>query len=97
MLLCLVSLTPYQPQKGMLSFQVAAASLLLFVLPCTAALLPTYAKALSYDADPTYWASEEGVGHFSQWSKATKRQFVDDVRAGKAQDWVLVMGNEGGG
>lgn len=40
---------------------------------------------------------EEGVGHFSAWSKDTKRSFIDDVREGKAQDWTIVMGNEGGG
>lgn len=41
--------------------------------------------------DELYWSKEEGVGHFSEWSKAQKRNFVDDVRAGKAGDWILVM------
>lgn len=54
-------------------------------------------KELRYDSDPTYWTFEEGVGHFSEWSKSTKRDFIDDVRAGKADEWVVVMGNEGGG
>jgi len=44
-----------------------------------------------------YWSKEEGVGHFSEWSKATKRNFIDDVNAGKAANWTVVMGNEGGG
>lgn len=44
-----------------------------------------------------YWSKEEGVGHFSEWSKATKRSFIDDVNAGKAGNWTVVMGNEGGG
>lgn len=56
----------------------------------------TYDRSFSYDVDPTYWNLEEGVGHFSEWSKSTKRQFVDEIRAGKASEWVVVMGNEGG-
>jgi hypothetical protein len=64
---------------------------------CGLALQPTYRAALAYDDDPTYWTAEEGVGHFSEWSKDTKRTFIDEVRDGKASEWVIVMGNEGGG
>lgn len=55
----------------------------------------TYNELNSYDVEKDYW-SLEGVGHFSEWSKSTKRQFVDEVRAGRASEWVVVMGNEGG-
>jgi exopolyphosphatase len=37
-----------------------------------------------------------GVGHFSEWSRATKRAFLMDWQAGKASEWTIVMGNEGG-
>ncbi|PWZ00999.1 hypothetical protein BCV70DRAFT_199361 [Testicularia cyperi] len=43
-----------------------------------------------------YWSLEEGVGHFSEWSKATKRAFLADWEQGKAGEWTVVMGNEGG-
>lgn len=62
-----------------------------------ASFLPSYAEGPAYDVDPSYWAAEEGVGHFSEWSKSTKRNFIDGVRGGNASEWVIVMGNEGGG
>lgn len=37
-----------------------------------------------------------GVGHFSEWSRATKKAFLMDWQAGKASEWTIVMGNEGG-
>ncbi|KAL1603557.1 hypothetical protein SLS60_005145 [Paraconiothyrium brasiliense] len=37
-----------------------------------------------------------GVGHFSEWSRATKKQFLVDWQAGKQSEWVFVMGNEAG-
>lgn len=43
-----------------------------------------------------YWTKEEGVGHFSEWSKATKLAFLDDWVKGKGHEWTLVQGNEGG-
>ncbi|GAC97329.1 endoplasmic reticulum mannosyl-oligosaccharide 1,2-alpha-mannosidase [Pseudozyma hubeiensis SY62] len=43
-----------------------------------------------------YWTQEEGVGHFSEWSKATKLAFLSDWVHGKAHEWTLVQGNEGG-
>ncbi|SNX82332.1 related to PPX1 - Exopolyphosphatase [Melanopsichium pennsylvanicum] len=45
---------------------------------------------------PEYWKYEEGVGHFSEWSKATKLAFLSDWVLGKASEWTVVMGNEGG-
>lgn len=74
---------------------------LLAALPllCSSTFLPTYVDTSegSKVTEFSYDTFEEGVGHFSEWSKSTKRDFIDDVRAGKAQDWVIVMGNEGGG
>ncbi|POS78255.1 hypothetical protein DHEL01_v203363 [Diaporthe helianthi] len=39
---------------------------------------------------------EIGVGHLSEWSRANKKQFLIDWQAGKASNWVIVQGNEGG-
>ncbi|KAF2709515.1 DHH phosphoesterase [Pleomassaria siparia CBS 279.74] len=39
---------------------------------------------------------EKGIGHFSEWSRATKREFLIDWQAGKESEWTLVQGNEGG-
>lgn len=37
-----------------------------------------------------------GVGHFSEWSREIKREFLIDWQGGQASEWVIVMGNEGG-
>jgi exopolyphosphatase len=37
-----------------------------------------------------------GVGHFSEWSRATKKEFLIDWQAGKESEWTLVQGNEAG-
>lgn len=37
-----------------------------------------------------------GVGHFSEWSRATKKEFLVDWQANKESDWIIVQGNEGG-
>ncbi|VUC28416.1 unnamed protein product [Clonostachys rosea] len=37
-----------------------------------------------------------GVGHFSQWSRENKRQFLIDWQQGRSAEWILVQGNEGG-
>lgn len=39
----------------------------------------------------------EGTGHLSQWSKGVKHDFLAALESNSAQDWTLVMGNEGGG
>lgn len=39
---------------------------------------------------------EPGVGHFSEWSRQTKKEFLIDWQSGKMADWTLVQGNEGG-
>lgn len=41
-------------------------------------------------------AKETGVGHFSEWSRETKRQFLIDWQAGRSSEWIIVQGNEGG-
>lgn len=53
-----------------------------------------FASGMVRPAD--YWTKEEGVGHFSEWSKATKLAFLSDWVKGKADEWTIVMGNEGG-
>ncbi|KAF2730473.1 hypothetical protein EJ04DRAFT_473758 [Polyplosphaeria fusca] len=37
-----------------------------------------------------------GVGHFSEWSRATKKEFLIDWQAGREDKWIFVQGNEGG-
>ncbi|CAK3950816.1 DHH phosphoesterase [Lecanosticta acicola] len=39
---------------------------------------------------------ETGVGHFSEWSRATKKDFLIDWQAGRSSKWIIVQGNEGG-
>ncbi|KAF3353681.1 Pre-rRNA-processing protein PNO1 [Verticillium dahliae VDG1] len=39
---------------------------------------------------------ETGVGHFSKWSRETKRRFLIDWQAGRSSEWIIVQGNEGG-
>ena len=39
---------------------------------------------------------EDGVGHFSEWSRETKREFLVDWQASKESEWIIVLGNEGG-
>ncbi|GAB7363059.1 hypothetical protein MBLNU230_g3352t1 [Neophaeotheca triangularis] len=45
------------------------------------------------DVMPEY---REGVGHFSEWCRETKKEFLVDWQLGRASDWILVQGNEGG-
>ncbi|KAK8007895.1 hypothetical protein PG989_001885 [Apiospora arundinis] len=39
---------------------------------------------------------ETGVGHFSEWSRENKRQFLIDWQNDRSSDWTIVQGNEGG-
>jgi hypothetical protein len=41
--------------------------------------------------------SQNGTGHFSDWSRQTKLEFLQALSSNQANDWVLVMGNEAGG
>ncbi|KAF1836720.1 DHH phosphoesterase [Decorospora gaudefroyi] len=47
-------------------------------------------------ASTKHTANPLGVGHFSEWSRATKKQFLVDWQNGKASEWTIVEGNEGG-
>lgn len=38
----------------------------------------------------------KGVGHFSEWSRETKKHFLIDWQAGKEAEWTIVQGNEAG-
>ena len=37
-----------------------------------------------------------GVGHFSEWAREAKEEFLKDLKNDEAHGWTLVMGNEGG-
>lgn len=41
--------------------------------------------------------NETGVGHFSEWSRSVKSDFLEALRQNNAQDWTVVCGNEAGG
>ena len=41
-------------------------------------------------------AIETGVGHFSEWSRETKKEFLIDWQEGRVSEWIIVQGNEGG-
>ena len=45
---------------------------------------------------PPHIDFEKGVGHFSEWSRETKKQFLIDWQDSKESEWILVLGNEGG-
>lgn len=38
----------------------------------------------------------KGVGHFSEWSRQTKKEFLIDWQAGDESKWTIVQGNEAG-
>lgn len=40
--------------------------------------------------------SSLGVGHFSEWSRETKKRFLIDWQAGREAEWSIVQGNEAG-
>lgn len=46
--------------------------------------------------DGVRYHKEKGVGHFSEWSRDTKREFLIDWQAGKESEWTIVQGNEAG-
>ncbi|KAK5164515.1 uncharacterized protein LTR77_009721 [Saxophila tyrrhenica] len=39
---------------------------------------------------------DSGVGHFSEWSRQTKKEFLMEWQEDKAHEWIFVMGNEAG-
>lgn len=80
------------------------------IMKPTRALLSGLAAASNVAAALQYGASQQtvldasakqpvkhvGVGHFSEWSRQTKKEFLIDWQAGKESEWILVQGNEGG-
>lgn len=56
---------------------------------------PLNAKT-SYDSDSEYTATF-GASHLSEWCAESKQHFLRDLKNNKAQDWVVVTGNEAGG
>jgi exopolyphosphatase len=60
----------------------------------TTAAYPKHAKRQAQV--PISTTHRPGVGHFSEWSRATKKEFLIDWQAGKESEWTFVMGNEGG-
>ena len=47
-------------------------------------------------AAPQSITLDEGVGHFSEWSRGTKKDFLIDWQNSRESEWILVLGNEGG-
>lgn len=50
----------------------------------------------AYDSDNEYEATF-GASHLSEWCALSKKHFLSDLKKNKAQDWVVVTGNEAGG
>lgn len=76
---------------------------------CSSLLLPSLVQGAPKPRDeaqqqallpPTqihpFSAIETGVGHFSEWSRATKKDFLIDWMSGHISEWTIVQGNEGG-
>lgn len=76
-----------------LSFTYFPAFLAASVLVSSAALTNSEQAILNQDG---VWPLEEGVGHFSEWSRSTKREFLIDWQADRESEWIFVLGNEGG-
>ncbi|KAK8021984.1 hypothetical protein PG993_012751 [Apiospora rasikravindrae] len=69
------------------------------VLAATAANASAIQQVMKARPDATLAAArpkETGVGHFSEWSRENKRQFLIDWQNERSSEWILVMGNEGG-
>ncbi|KAK3699955.1 hypothetical protein LTR37_016199 [Vermiconidia calcicola] len=63
----------------------------------TAAALPSQrTEQIAFGMQSLPHKLEEGVGHFSEWSRETKKEFLIDWQANKESEWIFVMGNEGG-
>ncbi len=68
-----------------------------FLAISRAAAMPQgrFAKQIILDV-PVHSTKPIGVGHFSEWSRATKKAFLQDWQAGRESEWIIVQGNEGG-
>ncbi|EJT72190.1 hypothetical protein GGTG_09057 [Gaeumannomyces tritici R3-111a-1] len=76
--------------------QLLGAAAVLAAAPAAAANSPQRVLVQPDATLPTERAIETGVGHFSEWSRETKRQFLIDWQRGRSSEWTIVMGNEGG-
>jgi exopolyphosphatase len=70
-----------------------AGALLVAEVSTTAAPWTAEQAVISSLAVPSF---EEGVGHFSEWSRKVKKEFLIDWQNSKESEWILVLGNEGG-
>ena len=51
-----------------------------------------------YDHDETAPQKHKtGASHLSEWCRLSKEHFLYDVKHNRAQDWIVVTGNEAGG
>lgn len=50
----------------------------------------------SASKDEAYTATFGG-SHLSEWCALSKQHFLSDLKKNKAQEWIIVMGNEAGG
>jgi exopolyphosphatase len=88
---CIVALTtPYLTMKAFRTLFSA------FLAASPAAALPQNQLQKQSILSASGKARPVGVGHFSEWSRATKKAFLVDWQAGKASEWTIVEGNEGG-
>ncbi|KAL5402175.1 hypothetical protein PMIN03_010901 [Paraphaeosphaeria minitans] len=80
----------------MRTFRLLPSALLASVTAASRAPFQQVLDATSGKVAPMRGGDDIGVGHFSEWSRATKKQFLIDWQAGKQSEWVFVMGNEAG-
>lgn len=84
------SLHTMKPIRAIVSGLVAASHV------AAAAVQHGASQQTVLDASAKQPAKHVGVGHFSEWSRQTKKEFLIDWQAGKESEWILVQGNEGG-
>ncbi|KAI7685221.1 hypothetical protein KC353_g20899, partial [Hortaea werneckii] len=65
-------------------------------LSTLAACAPTEQEPMLGRNDSLVEPLKKGVGHFSEWSRQTKKEFLIDWQAGRMNEWTLVQGNEAG-
>lgn len=65
--------------------------LLASVAAAATALLPA-----GHQQQTVLGSLNRGVGHFSEWSRQTKKEFLIDWQAGAESEWTIVQGNEAG-
>lgn len=58
------------------------------------------APSSSFEASPDSHRGQDGsfgASHLSEWCRLSKEHFLYDVKHNRAQDWIVVTGNEAGG